>query len=166
MTTIRLRTAGDIVACLAVLEGVYKDNGYPVEGVGNPTLFFAGNDAAWVAEVDGAIIGHIALAECSAENVAVSLWWKQHPEDINVAVLGRLFVHPDHRRGGTASRLIHAAVEEAEGGGQRLVMFALVKDHDAIRLYRRLGWQHFGSTVFKWGEDNEMAAECFASPVL
>ncbi|KAI1370719.1 acyl-CoA N-acyltransferase [Hypoxylon crocopeplum] len=164
MATIRLRTDQDITACLQILNIVHETNGYPVGGVGDPALYFTKDDAAWVAEVGGIVAGHIALAKAHASNVAVALWWQQHPEDINVAVLGRLFVHPRNRKGGTATRLIDTAVEEARARGQRLLMFALVKDQDAIRLYRMLGWRYFGSTVFRWGE-NEMAAECFASPV-
>ncbi|KAI0109438.1 acyl-CoA N-acyltransferase [Hypoxylon sp. NC0597] len=164
ITTIRLRTDQDIPACLDILETVYETSGYPVGGVGDPALYFAQDDDAWVVETDGTVAGHIALSKARAENVAVALWWQQHPEDIQVAVLGRLFVHPNRRKNGSASSLIHTAVEEARRRGQRLLMFALIKDQDAIRLYRKLGWQHYGTTVFKWGQENEMAAECFTSP--
>ncbi|KAI1212826.1 putative acetyltransferase [Annulohypoxylon truncatum] len=165
MAAIRLRTEGDIEACLRVLRTVYDTSGYPVEGVEDPALFFGKDEASWVAEVDNTIVGHVSLAKASPDNVAVVLWQQQHPEDIHTSVLGRLFVHPNNRKGGTASKLINTAVEEARRRGRRPVMFALVKDQDAIRLYRRLGWQRFGNTVYKWGDGNEMAAECFASPV-
>ncbi|OTB12872.1 hypothetical protein K445DRAFT_320699 [Daldinia sp. EC12] len=165
MATIRPRTDGDIAACFQVLDVVYNDSGYPVEGVGDPAKFFKKDEAAWIAEVDGTVVGHIALAEGTAGNVAVDLWQKEHPEDTQVAVIGKLFVHPDNRRGGTASRLISTAVREARGRGQRLLMFALIKDQDAIRLYRKLGWQYFGNATYKWGEGNEMDAEFFASPM-
>ncbi|KAI1417153.1 acyl-CoA N-acyltransferase [Hypoxylon sp. FL1857] len=166
MATIRPRTDPDIAACLEILNAVYKTSGYPVGGVGDPALYFTSDDDAWVAETDGTITGHIALSNARTENVAVALWWQQHPEDIQVRVLGRLFVHPNSRKNGTASKLIDTAVEEARRRGQRLLMFALIKDQDAIRLYRKLGWQHYGTTVFKWGQGNEMAAEYFASHAL
>ncbi|KAI2770654.1 putative acetyltransferase [Daldinia loculata] len=165
MATIRPRTDHDIPACLQVLNVVYKDSGYPVQGVGDPAQFFNKYETTWVAEVGGTVVGHIALAEGAAGNVAVDLWQKQHPEDVHIAVIGRLFVHPDNRKGGTASKLISTAVKEARGRGQRLLMFALIKDQDAIRLYRKLGWQYFGNTVYNWGEGNGMDAECFASPM-
>ncbi|KAI1403111.1 acyl-CoA N-acyltransferase [Hypoxylon fuscum] len=165
MATVRARTDGDIAACLEVLKAVYETNGYPVEGVGDPGLFFSKDDVAWVAEIDGIVVGHVAFAKASTENVAVAIWWQQHPEDTHVAVLGRLFVHPHSRKGGTASRLVATAVEEARRRRQRLVLFSLIKDRCAISLYGKLGWQHFGSAIFKWGEGNEMAAECFTSPL-
>ncbi|KAI2619715.1 acyl-CoA N-acyltransferase [Hypoxylon sp. NC1633] len=164
MATIRLRTDQDIAACLQVLDAVYEESGYPVGGVGDPALFFARDDVAWVAEIDGIVTGHISLAIAGTDNVAVALWRRQHPDDTNIAVLGRLFVHPSSRKAGMASTLIDAAVQEARKRRRRLLMFALVKDQDAIRLYCKLGWQHFGSTIYKWGEGNEMAAECFAGP--
>ncbi|KAI0384576.1 acyl-CoA N-acyltransferase [Hypomontagnella monticulosa] len=166
MATIRPRTDEDIAACFQVLNAVYDLSGYPVGGPGDPAVYFTNDDVAWVAEANGTIAGHIALSVAKPNNVAVALWWQQHPEDTDIAVLGRLFVNPRSRNGGTASRLIGVAVEAAREKGQRLVMFALIKDQDAIRLYRKLGWQYFGTTVFKWGEGNEMDAECFVGPEL
>ncbi|KAI6900227.1 hypothetical protein KC318_g7180 [Hortaea werneckii] len=64
--------------------------------------------------------------------------------------------------------------------GIRLLLFALLKDEPAMRLYRRRGWKEFGRTGFTWdgasasrddeegeGEENdkkEMQAICFVSP--
>ncbi|KAI1392216.1 acyl-CoA N-acyltransferase [Hypoxylon trugodes] len=166
MATIRPREDSDIPTCLRILDAVYKSTGYPVGGVNNSVSFFTKNETAWVAEVNGMVVGHISLTKASSENVAVALWKQRYPEDIDIAVLGRLFVHPESRRGGVASRLIETVIEESRRTGQRLLLFALVKDQDAIRLYRRMGWNHFGSTIFRWGNNNEMAAECFANPVF
>ncbi|OTB07317.1 hypothetical protein M426DRAFT_248956 [Hypoxylon sp. CI-4A] len=166
MTTVRLRTDEDIPACHQVLCAVYKVSGYPVEGVDDPAPYFNHGGIAWIAENDGIVAGHIAITKAATENVAVALWSQLHPEDANLAITGRLFVNPINRKGGTASRLIDTAVEEARRRGQRLLMFCLIKDQNAIRLYRKLGWQHYGITTFKWEENSQMAAECFAYPPL
>lgn len=124
------------------------------------------------------IVGHAALSKASERDVAAALWRRLHPsrgggekdreeEEEDIMVLGRLFVRPDARGGGVAVRLIETAVAEARGRGARLVLLALVKDQPAIRLYRRLGWSHFGTTVYRWregGEEREMDGECFVSP--
>lgn len=71
----------------------------------------------------------------------------------------------------------------------RLLLFALAKDENAMRLYRRRGWEEFGRTGFGWedrglssqggregggegvegegggGERREMEAICFVSPL-
>ena len=75
-------------------------------------------------------------------------------------------MHPSARGAGVATQLIEAATAEASRRAciTRLVMFALVKDRDAIRLHRKLGWVHYGTAVYRWGEDQQMDAECFASP--
>ncbi|KAI7247141.1 hypothetical protein KC343_g6598 [Hortaea werneckii] len=73
--------------------------------------------------------------------------------------------------------------------GIRLLLFALAKDENAMRLYRRRGWEEFGRTGFGWDEEgpsapggeaeagggeggekkkgkrNEMEAICFVSPL-
>jgi GNAT superfamily N-acetyltransferase len=149
------------------MKAVYATSGYPVDGVENALSALQTDDQAWVAvaeEEEGAVIGHVALNKASESNVCAAMWWERHP-DTDIAVLGRLFVQPGSRRRGAASKLVRTVEEEAHSKGQRLVMFALVKDQDAIRLYRHLGWESFGSTVYHWGQGNEMAAECFVSPL-
>ncbi|KAI8625734.1 acyl-CoA N-acyltransferase [Xylariaceae sp. FL1651] len=165
MASIRLRKDEDLAACVEVMKAVYETSGYPVAGVDNAAADLQTDDLAWVAEDgEGSVIGHVALKEARTGNVGAALWWELHP-GANIAVLGHLFVHPRSRGAGAGSRLVRTAEEEARRKGQRLIMFALVKDQDAIRLYRRLGWEHYGSVIYRWGEGNAMAAECFASPV-
>ncbi|KAI1483492.1 acyl-CoA N-acyltransferase [Daldinia eschscholtzii] len=172
MSKIRLREDADLPGCARALEAVYAKNGYPVYGVGNAIGFLQTDDTAWVAEdANGNITGHIALSKADPSDVSAALWWKLHPqEEQPIAVLGRLFVHPEARGGGIANKLMQTALDEAQRRGQRLVMFALANVPDAIRMYHRLGWEHFGTTVFGWkgdaGEELEMDAQCFASPVL
>ncbi|KAI1803980.1 acyl-CoA N-acyltransferase [Daldinia bambusicola] len=172
MSKIRLREDADLPDCARALEAVYAKNGYPVCGVGNAIGFLQTGDTAWVAEdVNGNITGHIALSKADRSDVSAALWWELHPEDKQpIAVLGRLFVHPEARGGGIAKKLMQTALDEAQHRGQRLVMFALANVPDAIRMYHRLGWEHFGTSVDKWkgggGEELEMEAQCFASPVL
>ena len=162
-------------------------SGYPVGGgVDDPPKFLQSDDKAWVAvrektdkendDGDGsevaAVVGHVALFTPSEDDVSAALWWQLHPEARSapgggILTLRRLFVHPSAQGAGLATRLIETAVADVRGreGGspRRVVMFALAKDQAAIRLYRRLGWVHYGTAVHRWGEDEQMDAECFAS---
>ncbi|KAI0439321.1 acyl-CoA N-acyltransferase [Xylaria telfairii] len=163
MARVRPRQDQDLPACVEIIKAVYHDSGYPVGGVDQALEELQTDDRAWVAE-DDAIIGHVAMNKARTSYVNVALWLEKHPE-ANIALLSRLFVHPEARRRGAATMLVRAVEEAARREGRRLLILALVKDQDAIRLYRRLGWEHYGTTVFRWGEGNEMGAECFASPL-
>lgn len=83
-------------------------------------------------------------------------------------MLERLFVDPDARGQGLAAKLLHAASGEAEKRGLRVVLFALVKDEGAMRLYERVGWREFGRRMYVYldgeGREAEMEAVCFVGP--
>ncbi|KAK5628774.1 hypothetical protein RRF57_004489 [Xylaria bambusicola] len=164
MASIRLRRDEDLPACVEIMKAVYRDSGYPVEGVANALEALQGDDQAWVAVDEGVVIGHVAMNRGVETYVNVARWLETHPR-AEVAVLGRLFVHPERRGRGAATKLIRTVEEEARKRGPRLLILALVKDQAAIRLYRHLGWEHYATTVFRWGEGNQMDAECFASPL-
>lgn len=83
-------------------------------------------------------------------------------------MLERLFVDPEARGRGLAAKLLLAASEEAGKRGLRVVLFALVKDHGAMKLYERNGWREFGRRMFGYrdgeGREAEMEAVCFVGP--
>ncbi|KAK4547571.1 hypothetical protein LTR36_000528 [Oleoguttula mirabilis] len=127
-----------------MLRLVHAHSGYPVQGTDNAKAFLSGGpiEQAWIAEHAGQIVGHVAVSKATEDDVSVALWRKKHPED-PVAILERLFVHPEKLGGGIATRLIRTASSWGREAGCRLVLFALVKDQAAMRLYKRLGWTAF-----------------------
>ncbi|KAI0420694.1 acyl-CoA N-acyltransferase [Xylaria grammica] len=138
MASIRARKDDDLPACVEILKAVYRSSGYPVGGVDHALDELRTDDQAWVAEDDaGAVVGHVAMNRA----------------------------REDYANRGAATGLVRAVEAEARGQGRRLLILALVKDQDAIRLYRRLGWEYYGTVAFCWGEGNEMDAECFVSPL-
>ncbi|RYP35601.1 hypothetical protein DL767_003713 [Monosporascus sp. MG133] len=127
MTTIRPRRDSDLAGCVSTLRMVHSLSGYPVDGVEDAFGFLRTDDRAGPDDRSG----------------YVALWRKLHPPGFgsgsdkdDIVVLGRLFVHTDARGGGVATRLINKAVAETRKRGARAVMLALLKDQDAIRLYR------------------------------
>ncbi|KAI0532548.1 acyl-CoA N-acyltransferase [Xylaria digitata] len=164
MASIRSRNDEDLPACVEIMKTVYQSSGYPVGGVDNALNELRTDDRAWVAEDNSVIIGHIAMNRAREDYVNVALWLERYSK-ADIAVLARLFVHEKSRKRGAATKLIRTVEEEARSKGQRLLILALVKDQDAIRLYRRLGWEHYATAVFRWGEGNKMDAECFVSPL-
>jgi ribosomal protein S18 acetylase RimI-like enzyme len=120
------------------------------------------------------ILAHISLSlpvpsSASSTDPAVALWHTLHPSHPPpIAVLERLFVDPSARRQGLAESLIRTVTAAAAEKGLRCVLFALVKDVGAMRLYGRVGWGEFGRRGFGYedveGEWREMEAVCFVGP--
>lgn len=165
MSNIRPRAEEDLDGCVACLKHVYAQDRYPVQGVADTEAFL--NDSAiqqaWVVESNGKITGHVAVSTAMDSDISVALYWQKQPE-AKIAVLERLFVDPDSRGSGVAARLIAQAVAWADERVIRLVLFALEKDRDAARLYERLGWTHFGTQTYRYGDGQQMDAHCFISP--
>lgn len=179
--TIRPRQPADLPACVSLLARVYEKDRYPVQGVSRAVEFLSSPStlAAWVATPSPAefsgnnsnvqsakIMGHVALTSPSTSDPAVALWYGQkRPEPI--AVLERLFVDPEARGQGLAQKLLRTVSEEAEKRGLKAVLFALIKDAGAMRLYERKGWVEFGRSMYAYtdheGRQTEMEAVCYVA---
>lgn len=177
---IRYREPSDLQSCSSLLARVYDKDRYPVQGVSHAVEFLSSPSTlvAWVATnqfpttsinatQEPQIVGHVSLTSPSQTDPAVALWYEQkHPEPI--AVLERLFVDPEARGQGLAEQLMKAVGQEAEKRGMRAVLFALVKDAGAMRLYERVGWREFGRSMYAYkgsdGVGREMEAVCYVAP--
>jgi GNAT superfamily N-acetyltransferase len=183
---IRLRLPSDLPSCASLLARVYEKDRYPIQGVSNAIEFLSSPStlASWVAVAEASpesassnngtqdenpqILAHISLSlpPPTSPDPAVILWRSQNSQP--VAVLERLFVDPTARGQGLAENLIRTVTEEAGKRGLRCVLFALVKDVGAMRLYGRVGWNEFGREMYGYedaeGEWREMEAVCYVGP--
>jgi ribosomal protein S18 acetylase RimI-like enzyme len=164
---IRPRTDDDLESAGQALVDVHSTDGYPVEGVADPVAWLkpAGLIRAWVAELDGEIVGHVALSDPQPGDDAARLWMEQSddkPEDI--AVLGRLFVKRAARGKSIGLQLARAAVSDSATNGKTLVLDVMEKDQDAIRLYERLGLKRIGEATHHFGEGQSITAICYVVP--
>ena len=187
--TIRPRLPSDLPSCASLLARVYAKDSYPVQGVTHAIEFLTSSStlASWVAveeagkssesalsaegeSSDQKILAHISLSlpPPTSTDPAVILWRSQNSQP--VAVLERLFVDPTARGQGLAENLIRTVTEEAGKRGLRCVLFALVKDTGAMRLYERVGWKEFGMEMYGYedgeGTWREMEAVCFVGPEI
>ena len=156
----------DLAGAAAALTEVHATDGYPVEGVDHPEAWLRSDDviAAWVSEVDRAIVGHVALMRPQGED-AVSLWMQQSGDsEAQIAVLARLFVVKAARKHAVGERLMQAAMSYGSEHGLRLVLDVMTKDASAIRLYERLGWREIGRAPHHYGDGQSSDAVCYVAP--
>jgi len=163
---VRLRTEDDVDACVEMLKHVHALDGYPVEGAAMARSWITSDAAdlrAWVAELDGQIVGHAIVSRDQEGNAAADMWRNKHPND-TAALLQRLFVSPSARKAGVGRRLIETAISYSVQNDLHLVLNVMVKDTAAIRLYERMGWSCIGSAAHHFGERQQMDAVCYAAP--
>ncbi|MFC4498846.1 MULTISPECIES: GNAT family N-acetyltransferase [Streptomyces] len=165
-TVIRPFEDTDLPGAAAALTDVHATDGYPVEGVARPEEWLRSEDvlASWVAEVEGRIVGHVAVMRPRGEG-AVSLWAEQSADDEqHIGVLARLFVVRDVRNRAVGAQLVRTAMGYGVSHGRRLVLDVMVKDQAALRLYERLGWLRTGRTTHHFGAGQSIEAICYAAP--
>ena len=74
---VRRRRSADLPACVSVLADTHRTSAYPVNWPADPAgwLTPGGLLGAWVAEVDGVVVGHVALIEARARTAGA---WAEH----------------------------------------------------------------------------------------
>ncbi|WP_309055556.1 GNAT family N-acetyltransferase [Streptomyces sp.] len=165
---LRPRADDDLEACVRVLAEVHRADGYPVDWPARPGDWLAPAAAlgAWVAERDGAVAGHVALAAAGAGDLAPVLWsGRSGTPAAATAVVGRLFVAPWARGGGLGALLLGRAVEEARDRGLHPVLDVVASDTAATALYERLGWCRLATVDQRWGPSREVSVHCYAAPL-
>lgn len=164
---VRERTDADLPGAAANLVEVHATDGYPVEGVADPEAWLTSSSLlrAWVGELNGRMVGHVAISRPQPDDAAATIWTST-PDGANgtIAVLGRLFVLDAARGNSLGLKLVQAATDHAHGLGLRLVLDVVTKDAAAIRLYERLGWRRIGTTQHDDGTGRLVPAVCYVSP--
>lgn len=156
----------DIPGAAAALVQVHATDGYPVEGVAQPTEWISSPAVAqaWVAEAGGRIIGHVAVMRPQDEE-AVTLWQAlSRNDEAPTGVLARLYVVREARGRSVGEGLVRAAMAYAKERGMRLVLDVMTKDVSAVRLYERMGWRAIGEATHGFGEGQHVSAVCYVSP--
>ncbi|MFD6437304.1 GNAT family N-acetyltransferase [Streptomyces venezuelae] len=157
----------DLEACVGVLAAVHKADGYPVNWPEQPGAWLEGADSigAWVAELDGRVVGHVALSRPGPGDEAPGLWCEEAaavPEA--VAVMSRLYVAPDARGHGIGALLMGRATREARGRGLHPVLDVVSSDRSATALYERMGWRLLGVAEQEWEPGQRVVLHCYAAP--
>ncbi|WP_433162250.1 N-acetyltransferase family protein [Kribbella sp. CA-247076] len=140
MAEIRERADADVATCVELLRDVHDLAGYPVNWPADPRQWLTPVEGlgCWVAEVDGRVVGHVALTADGPDGAQVE----------------RLFVDPKATRAGVGRQLLAHCVTMAAQFGRRLSLEVVDQPGAAaIALYRRAGWRETGRTPIDWGGD-------------
>jgi len=139
-----VRRPADLPGCVAALREVHEADRYPTTWPTDPAAWLDpdGLTAAWVAELDGAVVGHVCVAPAPDADVAAST---AVPAGRLVAVK-RLFTVPPARGRGVAAVLVGTAVASAGAGA----WLDVVDGEPAVAFYERLGWRRVGTRPADW----------------
>lgn len=164
---VRPRTDGDLAACVEVLAAVHLHSGYPVNWPDRPADWLTPRSllAAWVAELDGRVVGHLGLSRATDGDAAPGVWAARTGSDVDgTAVVGRLFVSPVARGHGLGTALMARAVEEARTRALHPVLDVVDSDTAASALYERLGWELLDVVEQRWTPEQVVSVRCYAAP--
>jgi GNAT superfamily N-acetyltransferase len=144
---IRPRHTEDLPACAEALFGVHQKDGYPVRWPADPQQWLTPDRmlGAWVAADGATILGHAALTQPSdafADGIS-------RPA-LKLALVGRLFVAVDARRGGLASDLLTHVAQAARDEGREAVLVVDANAAGAVACYERAGWRFLRNDTGGW----------------
>jgi GNAT superfamily N-acetyltransferase len=145
---VRERRPQDLPVLAEVLAAQRPHSGYPQNWpLPFPVEDFiarADEDAAWVAELDGRVVGHVAVSRVGP-GLEADLWTAGagRPRD-ELAAVSVLFVDHTVQGQGVGRALLAAAVAAIRESGRLPVLDVVQETPAAVELYRRTGWQVVG----------------------
>jgi GNAT superfamily N-acetyltransferase len=151
---VRNRIDADLDDCVRLARVVHELDRYPMFLPDDLRRFVTAPDAlaAWVAEQDGEIIGHVALRpNGSGAVVAMASETLKLPVD-RLGVVARLLVSPRHRRHGIGRSLLEIACQGAHARGLWPILDVVTHQQAAIALYENCGWARAGQVTSRYGD--------------
>lgn len=165
---IRQKRATDAADCLRLLHLVHAGDGYPLHLAPDEVpAFFSSEDeqAAWVAELQGQVVGHVAL-HWSADDptlAAAAAATGLPVEDLYL--VARLFTAPAVRGTGWGRVLLRHAVSQARARGRRAVLDVGQSLLPAVGLYESEGWIRIGALHPRIDDSRALDLWVYVSPV-
>jgi GNAT superfamily N-acetyltransferase len=163
---IRRRRAFDLAALEALAAEVLAVDGYPPRVPDDLARFVAAPSAlaAFVADGDGKVVGHVCLSPSGSPEVMAMARDALDAAPEQLCVVARLFVAPGHRRAGIAGHLLGAALDEARVLGRRPVLDVATHLETAVALYERLGWRRVGTVTVDMGARPPLDEHVYLAP--
>jgi GNAT superfamily N-acetyltransferase len=120
--------------------------------------------AAWVAETDVGVVGHVSLHETGAPVTLATAAARAGRAPDQLAVVARLFVGPTGRRGGVARALLAAAVADAHARGLQPVLDVATQLTAAVALYESCGWRRAGVVTIEFADAPGLDCYVYVGP--
>jgi GNAT superfamily N-acetyltransferase len=133
-------------ACVRLAEVVHARDGYPAYLATDLRTFLSASDAlaAWVADAEGQVIGHVALHRRTIPAaMSIAAQALTCPVD-RLGVVARLLVGPEARQRGVGRALLEVATQEARTLGRWPVLDVSDQFLPAVALYEQSGWVRAG----------------------
>lgn len=130
---VRPRRRRDLPTCTRLMHRAFFEGQFPGTRRNAPREWIDGPEvlAAYVAERDGEIVGHVAVTQVGLDGPA-GLRWREvtgHPV-ADLAGVGQLFVRPSFRGQGVGRSLVDAAIADIRSRG--LVPVLEVVTHESL----------------------------------
>lgn len=117
---------------------------------------------AWVCELDGVVVGHVAVGAVPAGELGER--FRRATGCPEPALVSVLVVAATARGCGVARVLLDTAVGWARTQGRVPVLDVLPTNAEAVAVYRHRGWVVIGRTRFDWLPPDAAAALLMALP--
>ena len=148
---VRDRRLDDLPALVEVLTEQQPTSFYPVQWpLDIPVEDFLvrpGEEHAWVAEIDGRVVGHVAVYTLGDELRGPFVAATGTEELAELAVL---FVGADVIGTGIGGRLHDTAVDWIVASGRQPVLDVVPVHAQAVEVYRHRGWREIGEVRPVW----------------
>jgi GNAT superfamily N-acetyltransferase len=164
---VRARSKDDLPACERLARAVHLSDGYPVflpDGDFRRFVASPGELAAWIAEQDGEIVGHVALHPMTSLRAIGLVRSKLGLEPSRLGVIARLTVASSARGRGVGRLLLEAATAETRQRGLVPILDVVPRHESAVSLFERAGWTQIGKVNFDLPDGSTVAEFVYCAP--
>ena len=151
---------------MRIAAAVQELDGYPGRRPRDLRAFIVSSDAlaAWVAEYDGTVTGHVSLHRESLPVVMDAAADALGRDPSGLAVVARLIVDPARRRSGLGRALLEAAAAEAWRRGRHPILDVVTHYDAATALYRSCGWRNAGEVTMAFADGATLQSYVYVAP--
>ena len=166
---VRAREPRDLDKLAEIAAEVQHYDGYHGRHLRDLRAFLVSDDGlgAWVAELDGQVVGHVALHRSSLPVVmGRAREALGAASDDELAVVARLIVDPGMRRVGAGRALLEHAAAAARNLDRHPILDVVTRYDAANALYRAAGWTNAGEVEMRFVDGTVLLSYVYLAPLI